>query len=337
MLDRANRAVAAFDRALEAFPVPGLAGKLFARLDAVHSSGAEGCTTTFTDLMTRQAKDSADARTVSAAAEAFDDMASSRATPTQLVLDIHRRLFERAADPFSRAQAGRWKTHPNGTYDPDGVDGLFYYTLPASLPDVLADWEALTMGEDDRPELIRQALSHWMFEQIHPVHDGNGRVGRLLVPTLLLRKGAFQHACAFLGEAVHRNKDVYIDGLKDARRSGDFSAWCRVFCAMVLRTALANSARLDQLGAVFQHWRAVTGRIRAHSVVHDLVPWMLANPGFTIREALAAIGGKVSYQAMNAAIQRLQDLGIVTVAGTDRRNRRFVAGAVLDLFDAPNP
>jgi Fic family protein len=33
--------------------------------------------------------------------------------------------------------------------------------------------------------MVRQVLSHWMFEHIHPVADGNGRIGRLLVPIIL--------------------------------------------------------------------------------------------------------------------------------------------------------
>jgi hypothetical protein len=50
-LDAAAAAVREFERALAGWQSPGLIGRLFARLDAVHSSGAEGSTTTFADLM----------------------------------------------------------------------------------------------------------------------------------------------------------------------------------------------------------------------------------------------------------------------------------------------
>lgn len=53
-LQRATKAVEEFDRALAAFPVPDVVGKLFARLGAVRSSGAEGATRTFTDLLEYQ-------------------------------------------------------------------------------------------------------------------------------------------------------------------------------------------------------------------------------------------------------------------------------------------
>lgn len=342
MLEQAGKAVEAFDRALGSFPVPDIVGKLFARLDAVHSSGAEGSTTTFTDLMAyqtalNQAKDPDDAREVAAAAEAFDAMAASGSDLIDIVLGIHRRLFERAKDPLIRAAAGKWKNHPNGTHDPDSLGGIFYYCAPASLPAAVPQWVAFTNAEDGKPELLRQALSHWMFEHIHPVPDGNGRVGRLLVPILMRRKGTLRNACAFLGEAVHLNKEIYIDALKAGRIGGELGGWSRVFFSMVAQTAASNLTRLEKLGTVYGRWLSLTKTVRSHSIVHDLVPWVLTKPSFTVRDALAVTGGKVSFQAMNTAISRLSELGIITMVRTGGKERLFAAQDVIDLFDPVSP
>lgn len=194
-LQRATKAVEEFDRALAAFPVPDVVGKLFARLDAVHSSGAEGATTTFTDLLEYQsslnrAKDPEDAREVAATAEAFDELSEQADAVSYIDTArlIHRRLFERASDPMVAAGAGKLKVYPNDTYDPEAVGATFSYTAPVSTAQALAEWDLFTAGADDRPELVRQALSHWWFEHIHPVPDGNGRVGRLLVPLAMKRR-----------------------------------------------------------------------------------------------------------------------------------------------------
>jgi len=69
------------------------------------------------------------------------------------------------------------------------------------------------------------------------------------------------------------------------------------------------------------------------SVVHDLLPWVLTKPSFTVRDALEFTGHKVSFQAMNTAIKRLTDAEIVTQAGRGANERLFAAAEVLRLFE----
>lgn len=338
-LDRARPILEEFDRALSAFPVFGVVGRLFARLDAVHSSGAEGATTTFTDLLEyqsalRRAKDPHDAASVAGAAEAFDALHEAMEDPCDAALAIHRRLFERDPDPYWAAQAGQWKTYPNATEDPESATGLFHYTSPASLAGALEEWKAFTVAEGG-PELVRQALSHWMFEHIHPNADGNGRVGRLLVPLVLRAKGGTQNACGFLGEAVHRDKQTYIDALKRGRRTGDMGAWTRVFLSLTAQTAGLNLDRLVRLGRLHDEWRRATKTVRSDSVIHDLVPWIITKPTFTVRDALAGIG-RGTFASVNRAVGQLAGMGITEMIGAGTRDRLFTAPAVIALFEGPS-
>jgi Fic family protein len=180
-LEPAVAAVREFEHALARWQPAGVIGRLFARLDAVHSSGAEGSTTTFTDLLEyessrRIAADPEDAAAVAACAEAFETETSGTSDPIDTTTAIHRRLFERSRDHMVAITAGKLKERPNGTSDPEAPGGFFYYTQPASVPQALAEWQNFTLASDPRtPEMVRQVLSHWMFEHIHPVTDGNGR------------------------------------------------------------------------------------------------------------------------------------------------------------------
>lgn len=335
-LQKTNAVLVEFDRRVSQLGVSGSVGRLFARLDAVHSSGAEGSTTTFTDLMEYEslpeaAPDPADARIVAACADAFE---ASIDTPNPLdaVLAIHRRLFENDANPFKVRSAGSFKTLPNSTYDGDFHGGQFYYTHPSQLPEALEDWLGFTMQVDPRtPELIRQLCSHWMFESVHPVMDGNGRIGRLLLPLVMKWKGATTTGCTFIGEAVHSDKEIYIDALKDVRRTGDFTHWCNIGMSFVRQTAESNIERLDMLDAIAREWNGLLEGTRKHSVLHRLLPWMLTKPAFTVKDASIEMG--VSFTVANSAIETLLDKRIVSLAGQGRRNRLFLATSVLDAFD----
>src|SRR5262249_39219773 len=155
----------------------------------------------------RRAADPDDAAAVEACAVALEEEAPGASDPIDITLAIHRRLFEQSRDAMAATTAGKLKQRANGTADPDAPGGLITNTQPALVRQALAEWPVFTFAIDPRtPETVRQVLSHWMFEHIHPVPDGNGRIGRLLVPVMLRRKGATRAACAFLGEAVHEDK-----------------------------------------------------------------------------------------------------------------------------------
>jgi len=342
-LDPAVAAVREFERALAGWQPArpaGAIGRLFARLDAVHSSGAEGSTTTFTDLMeyesSRRAADPDDAAAVAACAEAFETEAAGTGDPVDMTMAIHRRLFERSRDRMVAATAGKPKERTNGTADPEAAGGFFYYTQPASVPQALAEWRDFTLARDPRtPEMVRQVLSHWMFEHVHPVADGNGRIGRLLVPVMLRRKGVTQAACAFFGEAVHEDKELYVEALKTARMSADMTAWTRLMLSFLERSAAANLDRLVRLAAIAAQWRGIVCAFRSDSMVHKLAPFALTRPAFTIADARHAIGG--TFASVNTAAAQLVDAGILVIANGARRDRLFLAGAVLDIFDRFRP
>lgn len=335
LLDPALDALRQFDRRLSEWPNRGVVGKLFARLDAVHSSGAEGSTTTFTDLMEyesslRSAPDPEDAASVAACADAFAEGVEGDLPGT--VLRLHRRLFERNRDHMKSAGAGRWKERTNGTTDDDAPGGTFYYTRPASLKAALAEWRDFTLAEDPKlPELVRQCLSHWMFEHIHPVSDGNGRIGRLLIPIVARDKGLTRVPCAFVAEGVHEDQQLYIESLKAARRSGDWTGWTRLMLGFVERTASANLGRLDRLAAIRREWEEAVSGARKDSVVHRLVPFALTRPVFTIQDAVTEIGA--TFASVNTAAGRMVEAGILSIEQGRRRDRLFQADAVLDCFD----
>jgi Fic family protein len=326
-----------FDRQLLEFGETGISGRLFARLDAVHSSGAEGSTTTFTELMDFAVRPEAvpspvEAEEVAACADAIDDMGARPVDTIDAILQLHKRLFEKAPDRFKAESAGRLKTHANATWDDTQPDGWFRYTLPASLPNVLADWRTFTMETSPSvPELVRQACSHWMFEHIHPVQDGNGRIGRLFIPLIGKWKGMTKTACAFIGEAVHEQKDHYIDGLKAARLANDVTPFVRICLSFVQQNATSNLARIDRMKSLQTQWRADVAPSRSDSAIHKILPWIAGRPVFTVR--MIASDLNISFAAANEAVRKLVEFEIVVPSNQDGRNRVFRVPAVLDIFD----
>lgn len=78
----------------------------------------------------------------------------------------------------------------------------------------------ITESKDSQRPLVRTAIIHAQFETIHPFMDGNGRVGRILIPLYLYYTKQIDLPCFFISEALERDKMKYYTLLNNIRNKG---------------------------------------------------------------------------------------------------------------------
>ena len=110
----------------------------------------------------------------------------------------------------------------------DEIKGILY------VKDVLKN---INNEEIDTPDLIKIAILHYQFESIHPFLDGNGRIGRLLIPLYIQSKGMLDKSCLYISDYIERNKDTYYDMLTRVRTHNDMIAWIKFFLEAVIETS----------------------------------------------------------------------------------------------------
>ena len=78
------------------------------------------------------------------------------------------------------------------------------YVVPALVKSII-NW----LKEESEIDVIKKAvIFHTLFEVIHPFPDGNGRVGRILLNTILVENG--------LLNVAFRNREEYINALRES-------------------------------------------------------------------------------------------------------------------------
>jgi Fic family protein len=103
------------------------------------------------------------------------------------------------------------------------------------LPLAMDEWERYNAAAPDR--LVQLAIVHAEFEAIHPFLDGNGRIGRLLVPLFLFSKGLLSRPNFYLSAYLESHRDEYYARLLDVSREDDWTGWCEFF----LRALIAQT------------------------------------------------------------------------------------------------
>jgi Fic family protein len=102
------------------------------------------------------------------------------------------------------------------------------------------------------PPLIKAALAHVQFETIHPFLDGNGRVGRLLIPLVLRQERVLQYPLLHLSLFFREHRAEYYELLQEVRLKGAWESWLDFFFQGVREIAEKTAADIQQALALFE-------------------------------------------------------------------------------------
>ncbi|TIC80072.1 Fic family protein [Nocardioides sp. GY 10127] len=254
---------------------------------------------------------------------------TGRALTLGAILSAHRILM--ADDPEERAYAGRLRDMQNwiGGSDHSPRGALYVPPPPETVPAHLDDLIAYA-GRTDVPVLTQAALTHAQFESIHPFTDGNGRIGRALINTILRRRGITSRVVVPLASALVARRDDYFDAL-GAYRAGDAAPIIRAFTHASTLAAEESATTATRLAELPDTWLDAARRPRNGSAARRILDTLLETPVFTTDEIATTVGGPPS--SVYAAIDRLHTSVVVRPLTQRTRNQVWGAAALLDELD----
>jgi Fic family protein len=125
-------------------------------------------------------------------------------------------------------------------------DATFIPPVHTSVEELMSDLEKFANDDFNfLPDLLKIAIIHYQFETIHPFLDGNGRIGRLLIPVYLVSKGILNQPILYLSDFFEKYRSLYYDNLMRVRTHNDLTQWFKFFLTGVIETAKIGVETFD--------------------------------------------------------------------------------------------
>jgi cell filamentation protein, protein adenylyltransferase len=314
LVGRANAELARYDGLLQAVINPEILLSPLATNEAVLSSKIEGTQATLDEVLKFEAgmelseeskkqdvQEIVNYRTTLILAE---QQLHDRPLSLFLIRQMHRELMNSVRG--ANKEPGEFRSIQNWIGKPGTpIEHAFFIPPePTVLQDHLQLFEKY-IRFDDSDVMIQSAVIHAQFEILHPFLDGNGRIGRLLIPLFLYFKKALSRPMFYLSAFLDNHRDEYYLRLREISDKGNWDSWVRFYLTAVIDQSKQNSAKVkDVLELYFKMRDYIVERTRSQ-YAHQLLDAIFDKPVF--RSIDIQKRSKIPKQSLMPMLKQLQD------------------------------
>lgn len=335
-IEGANHALGELSGVGRALPNPHLLIRPFLRTEAVASSKIEGTVTTFSELFqlelagdSQARSDTKEVRNYSKAMDHGLSRLSSLPISKRLIKELHTVLMDGVTpDRGAQFQPGEFKTDQNWIGARLLQNAKFVPPPPKESEDCLDQLEAYVHNaKNTLPLAVQLALIHYQFETIHPFPDGNGRIGRLLIPLILCERKWLSQPLLYLSTFFEQHYTEYVDSMFEVSRVGAWDQWIRFFLRGIEETCNDATARAKRIQDLHHTYHQRIQKARSSALLGKMIDELFNIPAIAIPAAELYLG--VSYNSAKKIIGQLVNLGIVAEQKGAKRPKWFFAMEII--------
>ena len=338
LLAEANRQIGELNAYSLLIPNVDLYIKMHVKIEANKSSRIEGTRTTVeedlldvTDINPEKRDDWEEVQNyVKATNYGVERIKNGFPVCTRLIRELHKILMQGVRGEHKTP--GEFRTSQNWIGGSMPSNAVYVPPPHTEIAQCLTDFEKFINNEEiDTPDLIKIAILHYQFESIHPFLDGNGRIGRLLIPLYIQSKGMLDKSCLYISDYIERNKDTYYDMLTRVRTHNDMIAWIKFFLEAVIETSKTAKEKFRNVVELTMEMDKVIVNLPVKSDNIKKVIAVLYNEPVINRKKLCDIT-KIKEGTIKNIINCLLENNIIVETTGYSRNQIFTFQKYTDLF-----
>ena len=184
---------------------------------------------------------------------------------------------------------------------------------------------------DEIQILVQSAIIHAQFEMIHPFQDGNGRIGRLLIPLFLYYKEYLPYPTFYMSSYFEANRKDYITNLSNISKNKDWKTWIEFYLKGIIEQAKLNTSKAQYLLVIYNGMKEkIITNINSKNGI-NILDFIFQHPVFKARQVSEKLNiqNKTAYNLLNQFVE----LGILSKL-SEKKNITFYSKDILGISNA---
>ncbi len=263
----------------------------------------------------------------------LENVKEDKKVDIEMIKDAHRILMENIVGhpmlkPGEFRKVQNWIGKPGTRIE----DATYVPPPPEKINELLVDLEKFIQNPPGRiPTLVQLAMIHYVFEAIHPFIDGNGRIGRLIIPVLLAERKLLEQPLLYLSAYIERNKTEYYALLLSVSQKGDWINWIRFFLRGIIVQSRDATNNIQRLLSLKTKYEQKLTEIRAPYSMIKTVEYLFSNPIITVSGIAKHVG--ITYPPAKRTIEKLLEIEILKERDDEKeRGKSYFAHEILSVL-----
>ena len=213
----------------------------------------------------------------------------------------------------------------------DNIDNAEFIPPQAiEIQSLFKNFESYINSNDEIDPLIQIGIAHYQFETIHPFLDGNGRIGRLLIPLFLYEKKMLDFPVLYISEFFEENRLQYYNLLNNVRKTNELEDWLDFFLTAV---KIQSNKACEKILTIFELYNKLKIKVVELNSPYSIpfLDILFANPIISFKFLKQKLNTK-SNQTIFNLIDKFIDEKILTETSKQKRNKQYAFSALLKLL-----
>lgn len=179
----------------------------------------------------------------------FDSIVNQYGLSSRSIKIMHKDLFKNVSSNSISSQLGSFKKANNILKDAISGEVIF---IPAGI-DILniemSEFENFINKDSEsiKQSVINSGILHAWFERIHPFLDGNGRVGRTIIPFYLKDKKVIDYSIINLSYEFRKHQSEYYSKLNSIQITDSYYEWLDFYLKIFLVSIKKLNSFIDDI------------------------------------------------------------------------------------------